>query len=87
MSARGGILRRAADCAACYISAVEERPDDEVPYRLGWLRLMVDRAIVRLETERPESPLLKLERPELRRILAVAAYREIRTLRREIDAG
>jgi hypothetical protein len=59
--------------------------DDEIPDRLGWLRYMVDRAVVRLETERPDSPLLKLERPELRRILAVAAYREVRSLQREID--
>ncbi len=60
---------------------------EDVPHRLNWLRYMVDRAIVRLETERPGSPLLKLERPELRRILAIAAYREIRDLQREIDAG
>jgi len=60
---------------------------DDVPHRLNWLRYMVDRAIVRLETERPGSPLLKLERPELRRVLAIAAYREIRALRRETDAG
>ena len=60
---------------------------DDVPHRLNWLRYMVDHAIVRLETERPGSPLLKLERPELRRILAIAAYREIRDLRRETDAG
>lgn len=59
--------------------------DDEIPDRLGWLRFMVDRAVVRLETERPDSPLLKLERPELRRILAVAAYREVRSLQREVD--
>lgn len=60
--------------------------DDEIPYRLGWLKYMVDRAITRLEAERPNSPLLALERPELRRILAVAAYREVRDLRREVDA-
>ncbi len=60
---------------------------DDVPHRLNWLRYMVDRAIVRLETERPGSPLLTLDRPELRRILAIAAYREIRDLRRETDAG
>ncbi len=61
--------------------------DDDVPYRFAWVRYMVDRAIARLETERPNSPLLKLERPELRRILAIAAYREVRGLQREIDAG
>lgn len=60
---------------------------DDVPHRLNWLRYMVDRAITRLETERPDSPLLKLERPELRRILAIAAYREVRGLQRESDAG
>jgi hypothetical protein len=60
---------------------------DDVPHRLNWLRYMVDRAIMRLETERPNSPLLKLERPELRRILAIAAYREVRDLQHETDAG
>jgi hypothetical protein len=60
---------------------------DDVPHRLNWLRYMVDRAITRLENERPNSPLLKLERPELRRILAIAAYREVRELQRETDVG
>lgn len=57
--------------------------------RVGWrdraVKALVDRAIVRLETEQPESPLLQLERPHLRRILATAAYREIRALRREVQ--
>jgi hypothetical protein len=57
--------------------------------RVGWreraVKALIERAIVRLETEQPDSPLLKLDRPHLRRILATAAYREIRALRREVQ--
>jgi hypothetical protein len=51
---------------------------------LAWARHLVDRAIERLEDEMPDSPLLDLELLELRRILAEAAFRELRAIQREI---
>ena len=48
---------------------------------------MVDRGIERLETEEPDSPLRRLERSHLRRVLALAALKEMRQLRREIETG
>jgi hypothetical protein len=54
---------------------------------LAWLRRMVDRGIERLETEEPDSPMRRLERSHLRRVLAVAALKEMRQLRREIETG
>jgi hypothetical protein len=50
------------------------------------VRYLVDHAITRLETERRDSPLMNLERTRLRRLLAEAAFREFRTLQREIEA-
>jgi hypothetical protein len=51
---------------------------------LAWARHLIERAILRLEDEMPDSPLLDLEQLELRRILAEAAFREVRALQREI---
>ena len=62
----------------CILNGMEE---------LAWLRHMVDRAIVRLETDHRDSPLMRLERSDLRRRLARAALNEVRELRREIEAG
>ena len=56
------------------------QPMEEV----AWVRHLVDRAIERLHTEMLDSPLLELERTELRRLLAEAAFREIRALQAEI---
>jgi hypothetical protein len=53
---------------------------------LAPVRALVDRGEARLETEQPDSPLMRLGRAERRRILAVAAFRELRSLRRELDA-
>ena len=50
------------------------------------VRILVDRGEARLVDQRPDSPLVRLGRVERRRILAVAAFRELRSLRREIDA-
>jgi hypothetical protein len=51
---------------------------------VAWVRHLVDRAIERLQTEMLDSPLLQLERTELRRLLAESAFREIRALQAEI---
>jgi hypothetical protein len=53
---------------------------------LAPVRALVDRGEARLESQQPDSPLMRLERAERRRILAVAAFRELRSLRRELDA-
>lgn len=45
---------------------------------------MVDRGVERLEAAPPDHPLRKLDRIKLRRLLAEAAFRELRELRREI---
>ena len=50
--------------------------------RVGWL---VDRAIEKIATDERYRPLARLSRVELRRLLAEAHYRDIRTLRREIE--
>ncbi|HEX6139555.1 MAG TPA: hypothetical protein VF013_03725 [Candidatus Limnocylindria bacterium] len=50
------------------------------------VRRMIDLAIQRLEAGPHDHPLLGLDRVRLRRLLAEAAYREIRSLRREIAA-
>lgn len=52
---------------------------------LNAVRVLIDHGERRLHDEQPDSPLLRLSRPEQRRILAVAAYRELRALRREIE--
>jgi len=46
----------------------------------------MDQALVRLDAQPGDSPLKRLDPLELRRLLAEAAFREFRTLRREIDA-
>jgi len=51
---------------------------------VAWVRHLVDSAIQRQHTEKTHSPLLELERTELRRLLAEAAFREIRALQAEI---
>jgi hypothetical protein len=53
---------------------------------LAGIRALVDGGELRLRTEQPDHRLLGLSRPERRRILAVAAFRELRSLRREIEA-
>ena len=45
---------------------------------------MVDRGVERLEAAPPDHPLRKVDRIKLRRLLAEAAFRELRDLRREI---
>jgi hypothetical protein len=61
-----------------------KRDYDSAMEELAWVRHLVDRAIERLHTEMHDSPLLQLEPPELRRLLAEAAFREIRALQAEI---
>ena len=46
---------------------------------------LVDHGEARLLGERPDNRLLRLSRPERRRVLAVAAFRELRSLRREVE--
>lgn len=53
---------------------------------LAGIRALVDGGEARLQNEQPDHRLLGLSRPERRRILAVAAFRELRSLRREIEA-
>ena len=61
------------------------RPSYDTPIEeVAWVRHLVDRAIERLETEMIDSPLLELERTDLRRLLAEAAFREIRALQAQI---
>jgi hypothetical protein len=50
------------------------------------VRYVVDRAIARIALEPRYSPLARLSRTDLRRLLAEAHYREMRNLRREIEA-
>ncbi|TME31649.1 MAG: hypothetical protein E6I62_07090 [Chloroflexi bacterium] len=50
------------------------------------VRYLMDQALVRLDAQPGDSPLKRLDPLELRRLLAEAAFREFRTLRREIDA-
>jgi hypothetical protein len=52
--------------------------------RLLGIKHMVDRGVERLEAAPPDHPLRKLDRIKLRRLLAEAAFRELRELRREI---
>ena len=49
-------------------------------------RRVIDLAIERLEAGPPDHPLLKVDRLRLRRLLAEAHYRDVRKLRREIEA-
>ena len=52
---------------------------------LAAVRMLVDRAIERLEDEHDVShPMRRMDRAELRRRLAEAAFRELRDLRQEI---
>jgi len=50
------------------------------------VRYVVDRAIARIALEPRYRPLARLSGPELRRLLAEAHYRDMRNLRREIEA-
>ncbi len=54
--------------------------------QLASIRALVYRRETRPHLEQPGSRLLRLSRLERRRILAVAAFRELRSLRREVDA-
>jgi hypothetical protein len=47
-------------------------------------RRLVDRALERLEEEADDHPLKAIDPMKLRRLLAEAAFRELRTLQREI---
>jgi hypothetical protein len=47
-------------------------------------RRLVDRALERLEAEADDHPLKAIDPMKLRRLLAEAAFREIRSLQREI---
>jgi hypothetical protein len=53
---------------------------------LAGIRALVDHGEARLLGDRPDDRLLRLSRPERRRVLAVAAFRELRSLRREVEA-
>ena len=55
----------------------------DMPRLLG-VKHMVDRGVERLEAGPQDHPLRKLDRIKLRRLLAEAAFRELRDLRREI---
>ena len=50
------------------------------------VRYLIELAVARLEADPDDSPLKRIDPLELRRLLAEAAYREFRKLRREIDA-
>ena len=54
-------------------------------WRMRAVRVMVDRAVRKLEMEGSDHPLRRLDRLHLRRVLAAAAYRELRQLRRESE--
>ena len=54
-------------------------------WRMRAVRVMVDRAVRKLEMEASDHPLRHLDRLHLRRVLAAAAYRELRQLRRETE--
>jgi hypothetical protein len=71
------------------LAAVPPPHYDGLMEEVAWVRHLVDRAIERLETEMLDSPLLELDRTELRRLLAEAAFREIRALQSELrrDSG
>jgi len=51
---------------------------------LAAVRILVDRAIERLRAEPDDHPMRQMDRAELRRRLAEAAFRELRNLRREV---
>lgn len=67
---------------------------DGAPLDAGWYtggmqevataRRLVDRALERLEAEADDHPLKAIDPMKLRRLLAEAAFREIRSLQREI---
>jgi hypothetical protein len=48
------------------------------------IRVLVDQGLERLERQPEDHPLRRLEPLKLRRLLAEAAFRELRNLRREI---
>ena len=54
---------------------------------LAPVRALVDRGEARLLASAGDSPLRRLDRIARRRVLAVAAFRELRKLRREVEAG
>jgi hypothetical protein len=50
------------------------------------VRYLVDRAMEKIAVDERYRPLARLSRPELRRLLAEAHYRDIRALKAEIEA-
>lgn len=48
------------------------------------IRILVDQGLERLERKPADHPLRRLDPLRLRRLLAEAAFRELRTLQREI---
>jgi hypothetical protein len=48
------------------------------------IRVLIEQGLVRLEHESADHPLRRIDSLRLRRLLAEAAFRELRTLRREI---
>jgi hypothetical protein len=65
--------------------AAEEAGVGHPDWRLRAVRVMVDRAVRKLELEASDHPLRRLDRLHLRRVLAAAAWRELRQLRRETE--